>query len=98
MFQANQTFYNNQGIESSVQQAKVIVDGHTTQLSQLETKSSALVTRMDTAYTAATDGRALEQKTFTDAVQMLDIMQNFQQRANSKFLYYLRNHEMVWLQ
>ena len=55
-----------------------------TKLTQLETKSTSLVTRMDAAYTAATDGRDSEQKTFNDAVQMLDIMQNFQQRASSK--------------
>ena len=39
---------------------------------------------MDTAYTAATEGRDLEASTFTGAENMLDIMQNFGQKANSK--------------
>ena len=82
--QANQSFHNNQAIVTTVQNAKTIVDGHATQLTQLETKSTELVTRMDSAYTAATAGRDLEANTFTAATNMLDVMQNFRQKADSK--------------
>ena len=84
--QANQSFHNNQGIVTTVQNAKRIVDEHTTQLTQLEAKSEDLVTRMDSAYSAATEGRDLEANTFTGAENMLDIMQNFRQKATSKLI------------
>ncbi len=84
LFQASQSFTNNQDIEVLVTEAKSTVDTIKKQLEDLRARTAALMTRMDAAYAEAMAGQASEQQTFTDAASTLNTISEFSQRAQSK--------------